>query len=165
MTRLILIILLCTTHIAFSQNPVLNIYLDTKEVNKTKVPVYAFVKSNGKYYSILKTQESKINLPEHVQLHEIEALTFIIKNDTITFTVAKLLEDLKTHPEKNAVDELYYMFKEIKKWDLRIDNFKYASKEHHLIASKVEKEKTAAGKDYKVYSLLTTSFKYYIVKV
>ena len=148
----------------FSQNPMLKVYVDTKEVNKVDIPVLAFVKSSGKYYSILKTKDNSIYLPDQVEFHKIEGLKFIVKEDTITFPVSKLLEDLKNHPEKNMVDELYAIFKEISKWELRIDNFKYSNKDEQLASADNKPKKSSVYGDYKIYSLRTTNFKYYIVR-
>jgi|GEM_PF-3857889 len=164
MKRIIVIYFLFAMHNLFSQNPVLKVYVDTKEINKSQVPVFAFVKSGGKYHSIIRNKDKAINLPDEIEFHKIEGLRFIVMNDTINFPVGKLLEDLKSHPEKNMVDELYAIFKEIAKWELRIDNFKYTSEEKLLLSAKESKKRNSIYYDYKIYSLQTTSLKYYIVK-
>ncbi|WP_317897993.1 hypothetical protein [Aurantibacillus circumpalustris] len=162
MIRITIISLLIIANSIVAQNPLLKVYVNTKEVSKTEVPVYAFVKANGRYYSILK--EKAISLPEEVEYHNIEALKFIVKKDTINFSINKLLEDLKKHPEKNMVDELYSIFKEISKWELRIDNFVYKGKGQLSHSDGNSNNKKETSNDYTLYSLRTTSFKYYVVK-
>lgn len=164
MKRIIVACFLFATTTLFSQHPVLKVYIDTKEIDKGSVAVNAFVKAEGKYYSLLSGKDKLINLPEEIEFHKIQGLRFIVNKDTITFPVAKLLEDLKKNPEKNMVDELYMIFKEIAKWELRIDNFKYANKEQLLASGKSNEKRNSIYEDYKIYSLRTTNFKYYLVK-
>jgi len=164
MQRTIFIALLFAGQFLFSQNPLLKVYVDTKEISETEVPVYAFVKYHGKFYSLLRNKDKTINLPEDIEFYNIEGLRFIVKTDTIAFSVNKILEDLKKQPEKNAVDELYSMFREIAKWELRIDNFKYAGKEQALTPAKETQVQNTTYVDYKMYSLRTINFKYYVVK-
>jgi hypothetical protein len=147
-----------------SQNPVLKVYLDAKELTGANTSILAFVKANSKYYPILDHSGKKIILPEEVEYHTIQSFKFIINTDTIVFSVGKILEDLKNSPEKNMVDELNTIFKEIAKWELHIDHFKYANEKELITAAKDGPRKNTVYKDYKIYGLRTSNFKYYVVK-
>lgn len=150
--------------LVIAQNPTLKVFVDTKEIKPVEVPVSVYVQSMGKYFPIINTKTNEIILPDDIEYHTIQGIKFIVKDDTIKFSVNKILEDLKKHPEKNMVDELYAIFREISKWELRIDHFKHANKEEILISARDKPKQSTIYTDYNLYSLKTTNLKYYVVK-
>jgi hypothetical protein len=153
-----------TAAVLFCQHPVLKVYIDSLEVNKQKIHIEAFVKTQGQFYSVLSTENGQIILPENIELEKIEAVKFIVNTEIIMFQISKILEDLKKTPEKKEKDELKIIFKDLKKWELHIDNFQYYNEAELLASARKGEKRTSIYKNYKIYGLRTTSFKYYVVK-
>jgi hypothetical protein len=155
----------------FSQTePVLKVYINTKEVSKPDYTISAYAKMGKEFIPILDTGGKKITVPKGIDISKIQSFKFIVSRDTIEFSVDKVLEDPKRAPDRSPMDDLREILTAIKTWDLRIDNFRYSDGD--LLANKITDGKptqNATGKkstfkEYKIYALRTKSLKYYIVK-
>jgi hypothetical protein len=150
----------------FAQNPVLKVYVNTKEVFKSDFAISAFAKMGKDYIPILDTGGKQITLPKGVDIAKFESFKFIVSKDTIEFSVAKILEDPKRAPDKNPLEDLNEILTNLKTWDLRIDNFRYLN-EDVVSGGKSNQKlngKTKIYKEYKIYALRTRYLRYYIVK-
>jgi hypothetical protein len=163
MKRIFLLTLLFMYNIAFSgTNPNLKIYYNGKlaDINLYKIKVEA--KMGNKFYSILN-KKREIVLPDDVLLQDIDLFRFIVNKDTLLFTVGKIFEDLKNQRGRNKFDELYTLFNNLSEWEVHVDSFFHFYK--NVLKTSVAPVLSERGpyRNYKVYALRTSTFKYYLV--
>jgi hypothetical protein len=161
--KIIIITLFFTVKTLFSQNPALKVFIDAKQINPAGGRVQASVKVGSRYHSILDTSGKRIVLLPYIDLAKVESFRFIVKADTIVFSVKKILEDLNLSTEKAVTEGLSTLFNTLPKWELHIDYFQYDTGKASS-SSKGSKTKTPNYEDYKIYALRTNGLKYYIVK-
>ncbi|PBQ34541.1 hypothetical protein CNR22_23075 [Sphingobacteriaceae bacterium] len=151
-----------------AQNPKLKIYIDTVEFKNKEKQVSATVKIGKNNVAILSPEQDRIMLPADMDVRTIEAITFIVCNDTITFSVNKILEGTDISSESVRLAALNIIFHSVKRWELRVSGFSSeADKKEKGTEKNTGKfeRKNAQSKNFKIYALRTISWKYYIVKV